>query len=156
MKGKPEVLKVLQEALTDELGAVHGYILHAEMCENWGYEKLAGATTKRAIEEMKHAEKLISRMLFLDGEPDVQTLSKIQIGRTVEEQLAIGLKDETGAIASYNQGVAICNQAGDSATAELLRGNLGDEERHADYLETQLSLIKQLSLANYPAQNLAA
>ena len=156
MKGKPEVLQVLQEALTDELGAVHGYILHAEMCESWGYKGLAGATTKRAIEEMKHAEKLISRMLFLEGEPDVQSLPKIQIGKNVEEQLAIGLKDETGAVASYNQAVAVCAKAGDNASADLLRGNLPDEERHADYLETQLSLIKQLGIENYLAQNLAA
>ena len=155
MTGKPEVLKVLQEALTDELGAVHGYILHAEMCESWGYKTLAGATTKRAIEEMKHAEKLISRILFLEGAPDVQTLGKIHIGKDVEEQLAFGLKDETGAIASYNQGAAICIKAGDNATAELLKGNLQDEERHADYLETQLSLIKHLGLANYLAQSLA-
>jgi bacterioferritin len=154
MKGKPEVLQVLQGALTDELGAVHGYILHAEMCESWGYKALAGDTTKRAIEEMKHAEKLISRMLFLEGEPDVQTLPKIHIGKTVEEQFAIGLKDETGAIGSYNQGAAICTKAGDNASAELLKGNLQDEERHADYLDTQLSLIKNLGLANYLAQSL--
>ena len=156
MKGKPEVLKVLQEALTDELGAVHGYILHAEMCESWGYKALAGATTKRAIEEMKHAEKLISRLLFLEGEPDVQSLPKIHIGKDVEEQLAIGLKDETGAVASYNAAVAVCTKVGDNATAELLRGNLQDEERHADYLDTQLGLIKQMGLANYLAQSLAA
>ena len=155
MTGKREVLKVLQEALTDELGAVHGYILHAEMCESWGYKELAGATTKRAIEEMKHAEKLISRILFLEGAPDVQTLPKIHIGRDVEEQFAIGLKDETGAIASYNAAVAVCSKAGDNASAELLRGNLQDEERHTDYLETQLDLIKHLGLANYLAQNLA-
>ncbi len=156
MKGKPEVLQVLQEALTDELGAVHGYILHAEMCESWGYKVLAGATTKRAIEEMKHAEKLISRLLFLEGEPDVQSLPKIHIGKDVEEQLAIGLKDEIAAAASYNAAVAVCTKAGDNASAELLRGNLHDEERHADYLETQLSLIKQLGLANYLAQSMAA
>jgi bacterioferritin len=155
MIGKPEVLKVLQEALTDELGAVHGYILHAEMCESWGYKTLAGATTKRAIEEMKHAEKLISRILFLEGAPDVQSLPKIHIGKDVEEQLTIALKDETGAIASYNQAAAICTKAGDNASADLLKGNLQDEERHADYLETQLSLIKQLGMANYLAQNLA-
>ena len=122
------------------------------MCESWGYKGLAGATTKRAIEEMKHAEKLISRMLFLEGEPDVQTLHKIQIGKDVEEQLTIGLKDETGAISSYNAGVAICTKAGDNASAELLKGNLGDEERHADYLDTQLNLIKQLGLPNYLAR----
>ncbi len=153
MTGKPEVLNVLQENLTDELGAVHGYILHAEMCESWGYKGLAGDTTKRAIEEMKHAEKLISRMLFLEGEPDVQTLPKIHIGKTVEEQLSIGLKDESGAIVSYNQGVAICTKAGDNASAELLKGNLHDEERHADYLDTQLGLIKSLGMANYLAQS---
>jgi bacterioferritin len=156
MKGQPEVLKVLQEALTDELTAVHGYILHGEICESWGYGKLAGATTKRAIEEMKHAEKLISRILFLDGAPDVQSLGHIQIGKDVEEQLAIGLKDETGAIVSYNLAAAVCSKAGDNASAELVRGNLQDEERHADYLETQLSLIKQLGLASYLAQSLAA
>ena len=155
MKGKPEVLQVLQGALTDELSAVHGYILHAEMCENWGYKKIAGETTKRAIEEMKHAEKLMSRMLFLEGAPDVQTLTKIHVGKDVEEQMAIGLKDETGAIATYNQGIAICTKAGDNASAELLKGNLQDEERHADYLETQLSLIKHLGLANYLAQSMA-
>lgn len=152
MKGKPEVIAVLQEALTDELGAVHGYILHAEMCESWGYKALGADTTKRAIEEMKHAERLMSRIIFLEGEPDVQTLGKIHVGKTVQEQFAIGLKDETGAIASYNRGVAVCAQAGDNASAELLRGNLQDEERHADYLETQLSLIKQLGLSNYLAK----
>jgi len=156
MKGKPEVLQVLQQSLTDELAAVHGYILHAEMCESWGYKALAGATTRRAIEEMKHAEKLISRMLFLEGEPDVQSLPKINIGKTVEEQLAIGLEDETGAVASYNAGVAVCAHAGDNASAELLRGNLQDEERHADYLDTQLTLIKQVGLANYLLQSIAA
>jgi len=156
MIGKPEVLSVLQENLTDELGAVHGYILHAEMCESWGFKLLGAATTKRAIEEMKHAERLISHILFLEGEPDVQTMPKIHIGKNVEEQFAIGLKDETGAIAKYNQGVAICTKAGDNASADLLKGNLHDEERHADYLDTQLNLIKQLGLANYLARNLAA
>ncbi len=156
MIGKPEVLKVLQESLTDELGAVHGYILHAEMCESWGYKTLAAATTKRAIEEMKHAEKLISRILFLEGAPDVQSLPTIHVGKDVEAQLTIALKDETGAVASYNQGAEICTNAGDNASADLLKGNLHDEERHADYLETQLSLIKQLGMANYLAQNLAA
>jgi bacterioferritin len=156
MKGKSEVLQVLQAALTDELGAVHGYILHAEMCESWGYKKIAGDTTKRAIEEMKHAETLISHILFLEGMPDVQSMPKIHIGKDVEEQFAIALKDETGAIASYNAGAAVCTKAGDNASAELLKGNLRDEERHADYLETQLSLIKQLGMANYLAQNLVA
>jgi bacterioferritin len=155
MKGKAEVLQVLQEALTDELGAVHEYILHAEMCESWGYKTLGGATTKRAIEEMKHAEKLMSRILYLEGEPDVQSLPKLVIGKDVEAQLVDGLKGEQAAMAKYNQAVAVCVKAGDNGSADLLRGNLLDEERHADYLETQLSLVKQLGLANYLAQNLA-
>ena len=152
MKGKPEVLQVLQEAMTDELGAVHGYILHAEMCENWGYKTLAGLTTKRAIEEMKHAEKLMARMLFLEGEPDVQALPKIVVGKDVQEQFAADLKSEQGAIVSYNLGIETCTKAGDNGSAELLRANLRDEERHADFLETQLGLIKSLGLANYLAQ----
>jgi bacterioferritin len=127
-------------------------MLQAEMCENWGYKVLAGLTKKRAIEEMKHAEKLIERMLFLEGEPDVQSLPKIVIGKDVKEQLAAALKSELGAIVSYNQGVATCVKAGDNSSAELLRGNLQDEERHADFLETQLDLINKLGLANYLAQ----
>ena len=142
MKGKPEVLKVLQEALTDELGAVHGYILHAEMCDNWGYKSLAAMTTRRAIEEMKHAEKLMERILFLDGVPDVETMPKIVAGEDVEEQFRADLESEQGAIVSYNEGIATCRKAGDDGSAELLKANLQEEEVHADYLETQLSLIQ--------------
>jgi bacterioferritin len=154
MKGKPEVLEVLQSNLTDELGAAHEYILHSEMCENWGYKVLADVIKKRAIEEMKHAEKLIERMLFLEGEPDVQSMPKIVAGKDVKEQLAAGLKDEQGAIASYNRGIAVCVKAADDGSAELLRANLQDEERHADFLETQLDLISKLGMANYLAQNM--
>ncbi len=154
MKGKLEVLKELQAALTDELGAAHEYILHAEMCENWGYKGLAGLTRKRAIEEMKHAEKLIERMLFLDGAPDVQAMPNITVGSDVEKQLSGDLKAEQDAIASYNRGIAICQKAGDNASADLLRANLHDEERHADFLETQLGLIKELGLASYLAQHM--
>ena len=155
MRGEAEVLAVLQEALTDELGAVHTYILHAEMCENWGYKRLAGLTTKRAIEEMKHAEKLIARILYLEGAPDVQSLPKILVGKSVEDQLAEGLQSEQGAMVSYNHGIATCAKAGDQGSADLLKSNLLDEERHADYLETQLSIIKDLGLANYLAEEMA-
>jgi bacterioferritin len=154
MKGKSEVLEVLQGALTDELGAAHGYILHAEMCENWGYKTLAGLTKKRAIEEMKHAEKLIERILFLEGAPDVQTMPKIVVGSDVEKQLSADLKSEQDAIASYNHGIATCQKLGDNGSADLLRANLRDEERHADYLETQLGLIKELGVANFLSQKL--
>jgi len=154
MKGKPEVLEVLAETLKEELGAVNQYIIHAEMCENWGYKTLAGLTKKRAIEEMKHAEKLIGRILFLEGMPNVHSLPKIEAGKDVPDQLTIDLKGEQTAILSYNQGIATCNKAGDRGTADLLLANLQDEERHADYLETQLSLIKELGLAHFLAQKL--
>ena len=155
MKGKPEVLEALQGALTDELGAAHEYILHAEMCENWGYKGLAGLTRKRAIEEMRHAERLIERILFLDGMPDVERMPKIVAGTDVEKQLSAGLKSEQVAMTSYNQGIATCRKAGDDGSADLLRSNLHDEDRHADFLETQLALIKELGLANYLAQLMA-
>ncbi len=149
MKGKPEVLKVLADALTDELGAAVQYILHAEMCDNWGYKSLGGFTKKRAIEEMQHAEKLIERVLFLEGSPDLQALPKIQAGKAVGDQFTIDLTAERAAIVSYNEGIATCAKAGDQGSADLLLTNLHDEERHADYLETQLGLIKELGLENY-------
>jgi bacterioferritin len=152
MKGKPEVLQVLQEAMTDEFGAVHGYILHAEMCANWGYKSLASLTTKRAIEEMNHAERLLERILFLDGAPNVQSMPKIVVGQDVEHQFAADLESEQAAIVSYNAAIAACRKAGDDGSAELLGANLRDEERHADYLETQLTLIQQIGLENYLAQ----
>jgi bacterioferritin len=154
MKGKPKVLEVLAGALTEELGAAVQYILHAEMCDNWGYKSLGGFTKKRAIEEMQHAEKLIERILFLEGAPDLQTFPKIEAGKDVPDQLTIDLMGEQTAIVSYNQGIATCASAGDRGTADLLLANLHDEERHADYLETQLGLIKELGLANYLAQKL--
>jgi bacterioferritin len=154
MKGKPEVLEVLAGALSEELGAVVQYILHAEMCDNWGYKSLGSFTQKRAIEEMKHAEKLIERILFLEGAPNVQSLPKIEAGKDVQDQFTIDLNGERTAIVSYNQGIATCTSAGDRGTADLLLANLHDEERHADYLETQLGLIKELGLANYLSQKL--
>jgi len=154
MKGKPEVLEVLGGALTEELGAVVQYILHAEMCDNWGYKSLGSFTQKRAIEEMKHAEKLIERILFLEGAPNVQSLPKIEAGKDVEDQFTIDLTGEKTAIVSYNHGIATCAGAGDQGSADLLQANLHDEERHADYLETQLGLIKEIGLPNYLAQKL--
>ena len=154
MKGNPEVLKVLQEALTDELGAVHGYILHAEMCDNWGYKKLAAMTTRRAIEEMKHAEHLMERILYLEGMPDVETMPKIVAGADPKEQFEADFNSEQAAIVSYNEGIATCRKAGDDGSADLLKTHLHDEERHADYLETQLSLMEQVGLANYLSQTM--
>ena len=154
MKGKSEVLEVLAGALTEELGAAVQYILHAEMCDNWGYKSLGNFTKKRAIEEMQHAEKLIERILFLEGTPDVQTFPKIEAGKDVSDQFTIDLKGEHTAIVNYNKGYAVCTKAGDQGSADLLLANLRDEERHVDYLETQLGLIKEIGLTDYLARQL--
>jgi len=154
MKGKPEVLEVLAGALTEEVGAAVQYIFHAEICENWGYKSLAGITHKRAIEEMKHAEKLIERILFLEGLPSLHVLPAITTGKDVADQFSTDLQGELTATVNYNKGIAVCANAGDQGTADLLLANLHDEERHVDYLETQIGLIKQFGLADYLAQQL--
>ena len=154
MKGNQQLTKTLNSLLADELTAINQYMVHSEMCDNWGYKKLAALTTRRAIEEMKHAEHLMERILFLDGMPDVETMPKIVAGANVEEQFHADLESEKAAIVSYNQGIATCRKAGDDGSADLLKTNLQDEERHADYLETQLSLIQQIGLANYLSQTM--
>jgi bacterioferritin len=149
MKGKPAVLEVLSAMLKEELGAISQYFLHAEMCENWGYERLSELIKKQSIGEMKHAEILIERILFLEGVPNMGDLPKLNIGKTVKEQLQNDLAVEVSAVAEYNQAVATCQKAGDNATADLLKELLKDEEEHVDFLETQLGLIKDLGLENY-------
>jgi bacterioferritin len=154
MKGKPEVLRVLQEMLTEELGAILQYIMHAEMCENWGYERLSKQTKKEAINEMGHAEKLIERILFLEGMPNVGELPKLNIGKDVKHQFEDDLALEASAVAAYNEAIATCRNAGDNASADFLKPILADEEEHVDYFEEQLGLIEQLGLQNYLAQQL--
>jgi bacterioferritin len=149
MKGKPAVLEVLSQMLKEELGAISQYFLHAEMCENWGYERLSDLIKKQSIGEMKHAETLIERILFLEGLPNMGDLPKLNVGKTVKEQLQNDLTLEVSAVAEYNQAVATCQKAGDNATADLLKELLKDEEEHVDFLETQLGLIKDLGLENY-------
>jgi bacterioferritin len=149
MKGKPVVLEALSQALKEELGAISQYFLHAEMCENWGYERLSDLIKKQSIGEMKHAEILIERILFLEGVPNMGDLPKLKVGKTVKEQLQNDLALEIGAVAEYNAAVAACQKAGDNATADLLKDLLKDEEEHVDFLETQLGLIKDLGLENY-------
>ena len=149
MKGKPVVLEALGRMLREELGAISQYFLHAEMCENWGYERLSGLIKKQSIGEMKHAEILIERILFLEGLPNMGDLPKLNIGKNVKEQLQNDLAVEVSAVAEYNQAVAACQKAGDNATADLLKELLKDEEEHVDFLETQLGLIKDLGVENY-------
>jgi bacterioferritin len=155
MKGKPEVLKVLQEMLEEELGAISQYFLHNEMCENWGYERLSKHIKKLSVNEMGHAEELIERILFLEGTPNLSELPKLNVGKDVKQQLENDLTLENGAVAGYNEAIATCRKAGDNGTADFLKGILGDEEGHVDFFEEQLGLIEQLGLQNYLAQQLA-
>ena len=152
MKGKPEVLKVLQEMLKEELGAISQYFLHGEMRENWGYKKISELTKKLSINEMTHAERLIERILFLEGLPSLGDLPKLNIGKGVKQQLENDLALERSAVAGYNEAISVCRKAGDEASAELLRKLLADEEKHVDFHEAQLNLIEQVGLENYLAQ----
>ena len=154
MKGKPEVLAALSEMLKEELGAISQYILHAEMCDNWGYKRLASFTKKQSIGEMKHAERLIERILFLEGMPKMEDMGKLAIGKDVPQQLKNDLGLEKAAVAAYNHAIETCRKAGDNATADFLKEILKDEEEHVDILETQLGLIEQLGLQNYLSQQL--
>lgn len=149
MKGKPEVLEVLSEMLKEELGAIMQYFLHGEMENNWGYKRLYAYIKKQAIDEMGHAEKLIERIVFLEGLPNLNDIPKLTIGKEVKQQFENDLALEKSAVASYNQAIAACRKAGDNASADLLEGILHDEEEHVDFLETQLSLIKDIGLQNY-------
>ena len=149
MKGNEKIISILNNYLADELTAINQYIVHSEMSANWGYGKLHEMTEKRAIEEMKHAEKIIARILFLEGLPIVSNLNKMNIGASVESQLKNDLAVELEAIQAYNEGVQLCLELGDNGTRELLDGNLHDEEEHLDWLEAQLDQIKQMGVQNY-------
>lgn len=149
MKGNEKIIERLNSLLADELTAVSQYIVHSEMCDNWGYKKLAGLIKQRAIGEMKHAEKLIERILFLEGTPAVGVLNKISIGNNIEMQFKNDQLAETGAVKMYNDSITLCSELGDNGTRDLLESILEDEETHLDWLETQVEQIKQLELKNY-------
>jgi bacterioferritin len=149
MKGNVKIIESLNGFLADELTAINQYIVHSEMCANWGYGKLHEKVEKRAIEEMKHAEKLIARIIFLEGVPVVSNLKKMNIGTTVDAQLKNDLAAEAEAIKAYNDGIRLCLELGDNGTRELIDANLHDEEEHLDWLEAQLDQIAQMGLQNY-------
>jgi len=149
MKGNEKIIKELNVLLADELTAIGQYIVHSEMCANWGYNKLQDTIKKRAIEEMKHAENLIERILFLEGDPDVSGMEKVVIGNNVEAQFKNDRDAETTANKAYNAGIRLCYELSDNGTMELLQSILVDEEKHLDWLETQLSLIEQIGNKNY-------
>ena len=154
MKGSEKVINVLNYLLADELTAVNQYMVHAEMCVDWGYEKLADKIEKRAIEEMKHAEKHIGRILFLEAKPIVSELKKIHIGGDVLTQLQNDHTAEEGAIKEYNQAIKLCTEEADNGTREMLEDILGDEENHIDWIEAQLDQIDQMGIQNYLVEQL--
>ncbi len=155
MKGDPGVIDLLNEVLTNELTAISQYYLHARICENWGYERLWKKVRAESLDEMKHADEIIERILYLEGSPNVQRLGKVAVGQAVEEQLRLDLELERRAIPVLNKGIELCrNRVGDNGTAELLEDILEDEEEHANWFEAQLSLVQQVGLQNYLAQQL--
>ena len=154
MKGDAKVIAVLNQVLKAELTAINQYFLHAEMCENWGYQKLAKHTRKESIEEMQHAEKLMERILLLDGSPNITDYFKINIGQNVKAQLQNDLQVELEAIKRLNNGVETCVNAGDNGSRDLLESILTDEEEHIDWLEGQLHAIGEMGIENYLAQQL--
>ncbi len=154
MRGNDSILELLNEVLTAELTAVNQYFLHAKMAENWGYHRLAEHGRHESIDEMKHAEKVTDRILFLEGMPNFQRLSPRRSGATVPEPLESDLELEYKAIERLNAGIAKAVEVGDNGTRELLAEILVGEEEHADWLETQLETIRQIGLENFLAQQL--
>jgi bacterioferritin len=152
MKGNEKILEVLNDLLADEITAINQYIVHAEMCESWGYEKLNKMIEDRAKVEMKHMEMLIKRILFLEGNPTVTKLKKVMIGPTVEEMFKNDWQAEYDAIEAYNKAIKLCADLGDNGTKTLLESILNDEENHIDEIEEQLDQIKQMGIQNYLAK----
>jgi len=154
MKGNDRILATLNALLADELTAINQYMVQSEMCDNWVYEKLHKATEKRAIDEMKHAEKLIGRILYLEGTPVVSQLNPMHIGADVETMHKNDWTSEAGAIKAYNEGIRLSVEVADNGTRELLEGILKDEEAHIDWLEAQLDQIRQMGIQNYLTEQL--
>ncbi len=154
MRGKDKVIAHLQEALRAELTAISQYFIHAEMQENWGYNRLGGLIKKQSIDEMKHAEQVIERILFLDGTPEMGMELKLDVGANVKAQIEGNLALEVEAVAQYNAAIQVCVAEGDNTSRELFERFLIDEERHIDFLEAQLTVIEQAGLQNYLAQQM--
>ena len=149
MKGNDRVIATLNNLLADELTAINQYMVQSEMCANWGYETLHKAIEKEAIDEMKHAEKHIGRILFLEGSPTVSRLNAINIGGDIPAILENNWNAESGAIRGYNEGIRLAVEVGDNGTREMLESILRDEERHIDWIEAQREQIRQMGLQNY-------
>jgi bacterioferritin len=154
MKGDPRIIDLLNEVLTGELTAINQYFLHAKMCLNWGYKHLGKKIYDESIDEMKHADKLVERILFLDGLPNLQKLNKIAIGQTVIEILKNDLALESGTVPRLNKGIQFCRDTGDNGSEELLTYILVESEKHVDWLESQLELVQQVGDQNYLSQQI--
>jgi bacterioferritin len=154
MKGHDRIIETLNEVLTAELTAINQYFIHARMCENWGYERLWKKIRAESIEEMKHADELIERILYLEGLPNLQRLGKVNVGQTVPEQLRLDLGVEKAALKMLNDAVELARSLGDNGSRELLEKILTDEEEHTNWIEAQLSLIEQVGEGHYLAQQI--
>jgi bacterioferritin len=149
VKGDERLIRALDDLLADELTAINQYMVHSEMCNNWGYERLHERIEKRAIEEMRHAEKLIERILFLEGMPTVSKLNEIHIGADIPKQFAYDLEAEKHAVQRYNEAIQLAGQVNDAVSRELLEHILKDEDAHVDWLEAQLDQVAQIGLPVY-------
>ncbi len=156
MRGNERVIRELNAALSAELTAIVQYMTQSEMCSNWGYTQLGERTKARAIEEMRHAEGLIERIIFLDAIPSVDVGLKPRLGENVRQQMEINLEDERDAVRQYNNAVKVCMEASDDGSRSLFRSMIQDEESHVEYLEAQLDAIKEMGIANYLAQQLGS
>ena len=156
MQGDPEIIELLNEILTAELTAINQYFIHAKMCENWGFDRLATKLRDESIDEMRDADRIIERILYFDGVPNLQRLGSVRVGETVPEQFELDHAVETAAIERYNRGIAVAREKGDGGTRELFERHLVAEESHADWIETQQRLIASVGVENYLAQQMGA
>jgi bacterioferritin len=154
MRGSPAVIEILNEVLTAELTAINQYFIHGRMCDNWGYDRLSEKLRHESIDEMKDADAVIERILYLDGVPNMQRLGSIAVGETVLEQLNLDAELERAAVERYNRGVALAVAEGDNGTRDLFETQLRGEEAHLDWIESQLELIRQVGLENYLSQQI--
>lgn len=154
MKAKSGIIDLLNKVLTNELTAINQYFLHSEICEHWGFERLHHKIRAHSFDEMKHADKLIDHILYLEGLPNMQRLGKIKVGETVPEQLNADLKLEMGNVTLLREGIALCAKVGDFTTRHLLEDLVKSEEEHIDWIETQQEAIQQVGLKNYLSEQI--
>jgi bacterioferritin len=154
MQGHPDILEALNDILTSELTAINQYYVHYKMCENWGYQKLAQRMRAESMEEMKHADQLIERILYFDGVPNMQRLNPVRVGESVPEQMDVDLALEMEAVARLNTAIQLCHERNDNGTREMLEDMLRQEEEAVDWTEAQIGIIKEIGKENYLAEHI--